>query len=129
LFDVCNAVTVGHEEGVVFQVVSQIQQPATGTTVVAGIHQSDFPRLSLVVVHGHTVIAHIECYVRYMQVVVGEVLLDHVPLVAAADNEIVIALRRIDLHDVPQDRSPSDLDHRFRLDRGFFGQPCAQSTR
>ena len=36
-----------------------------------------------------------------MQVVVGEILLDYVLLVSAADNKILKAMVRISLHDVP----------------------------
>ena len=69
---------------------------------------------------------HVERDVRHVQEVVGEVLLDDVALVAAADDEVVDAVRRVDLHDVPEDRLAADLDHRLRLQIALFGDPRAE---
>src|ERR1700719_3795924 len=48
-----------------------------------------------------------------MQEIIGKVLLDHVPLVSAADDEIVDAVIRIRFQNVPQDRSAANIDHWF----------------
>ena len=50
-----------------------------------------------------------------MQEVVGEVFLDHVALVAAADHEVIDAVGGVDFHDVPENRLAADLDHRLGL--------------
>src|SRR5215471_15827341 len=64
-----------------------------------------------------------------MQVIVGEIFLDHIALVTEADNEVCDAVVRVKLHDVPQYRSVSDLDHRLWADTGFFRQPGAHAAR
>src|SRR5438105_3550954 len=61
-----------------------------------------------------------------MQVVVGEVFLDHVAPVAEADHEVFDAVLRIDLHDVPENRLPADLDHRLGTDYGLLTQARAE---
>ena len=43
-------------------------------------------------------------------------------------HEFVEAVMRVVLHDVPEDRTPADLDHRFWLELGLFGQTRTQST-
>ena len=48
-----------------------------------------------------------------MQEVVRKVLLDHVSLVATADNELIDPVLAVVLHDVPNDRTTTNLDHRF----------------
>jgi hypothetical protein len=66
--------------------------------------------------------------IGHVQVVVGEVLLDHVTLEAEADDELVHAEGRVDLHDVPQDRLASDLHHRLGSAVRFFREACAQAA-
>ena len=72
------------------------------------------------------VVGHVERDVGHVQEVVREILLDDVALVAAADHEIVDAVRRVDLHDVPEDRLAADLDHRLRLQIALLGDPRAE---
>jgi hypothetical protein len=61
-----------------------------------------------------------------MQEIIREIFLDDVALVAAADHEVVGAVRRVELHDVPEDGLAADLDHRLRLQIALFGYPSAQ---
>ena len=46
-----------------------------------------------------------------MQKVVGKVLLDDIALVTQANDELRNTLGGVDFHDVPDDRTPSNLDH------------------
>ncbi|MNN75497.1 hypothetical protein D3C81_1918040 [compost metagenome] len=64
-----------------------------------------------------------------MQEVVGEEILDRVALVAQADHEIVDAVSRVLLHDVPENWLPTDFDHGFGLEVRLFADTRAQSTR
>ena len=66
---------------------------------------------------------------RARQHVVAEVLLDQVALVAAADHEIVQTIGRVDLHDVPENRLPADLDQRLRLRNAFFADAATEPAR
>ena len=75
----------------------------------------------------------VERHVGVVQEVVGEVLLDHVALVAEADHEVGEAVLAVDLHDVPEDRVLADLGHRLGLDlrllrRGACPDPPARMT-
>ena len=79
-------------------------------------------------VHRHLVLFHVEGDVRHVQEVIGEVFLDQVALVAAADDELGDTVEGIALHDVPENRTSTDLDHRFGSHRGLFREPCAKAT-
>jgi hypothetical protein len=57
-----------------------------------------------------------------------KILLDDVALVAETYDEIVYAVRRVDFHDVPNDRFAADLDHGFRFGDGFFGEAGSESS-
>ena len=50
-------------------------------------------------------------------------------LVAAADHEIVRPVRRMNLHDVPEDRHRPDLDQRFRWDRHLLADPSVAAGK
>jgi hypothetical protein len=54
---------------------------------------------------------------------VDEIALDQMALVAERNIEIVKAIGRIVFHDVPEDRTISDLHHRLGLGVGLLGQP------
>jgi len=64
-----------------------------------------------------------------VQEVVGEVLLYDVALVAAADDEVIDAVVGVHLHDVPEYRTATDLDHRLRLEVRFLRDAGAKATR
>jgi hypothetical protein len=59
-----------------------------------------------------------------VQEVVGEVLLDDIALVTTADDKLVHAMARIELHDMPQNRLTADLDHGLGLEVGLLTQPA-----
>src|ERR1700722_15471565 len=77
----------------------------------------------------HAVLFHQERDIRRMQEVVGKKLLNYIPLVAEADDEVIDPMVGIDLEDVPKDWLPPDLDHRLGPHRSFFANSCAQSAR
>ena len=64
-----------------------------------------------------------------MQEIVGEIFLDDVTLVAAANDEVMDAVERVSFHDVPKDRLATDFDHGFWSSGGFLAYPRSQSTR
>lgn len=74
------------------------------------------------------VVRHVEGDVGHVQGIVGEILLDHVAPVAAADHEFVYAVRGIDFHDVPENRPAADFNHGLRLKVGFLGNPSSETA-
>ena len=127
--DVADAVAIGEAEGLFFlDVVADTAQAAARHGVVAGVDEGDAPGFGAFVVHFHAVVAHVEGDVGHVQEVVGEVLLDHVALVAAADHEVVDAVGGVHFHDVPQDRLAADFDHGLGARAGFFAESSAQAT-
>ena len=63
-----------------------------------------------------------------MEEVVGEVFLDDVALVSAADDEVVDAVLGVELEDVPEDGSAADFDHGLGAEGGFFTEACAEAA-
>ena len=78
--------------------------------------------------HGNFGTRNIESDVRHVQGVVREELLDHVALVAKADDEIVDAVGAVHFHDVPQDRATADFDQRFGAEACLFAQARAEAA-
>jgi len=58
--------------------------------------------------------------IAHVQVIAGEVFLNHVPLIAAADHKLVDAMGGVDLKNAPEDWHATDLHHRLLLEVDFF---------
>ena len=69
--------------------------------------------------------AEIHGKVRIAHPVIVKILFDDLALVAERQKEVLAAVARVPGHDVPEDRTPADLDHRFRLEFCFFAQSRA----
>ena len=91
--------------------------------LLARVDEGDLPRLGVPLMDLHRVLRHVERDVRHVQEVVGEVFLDDVALEAAADDEVRDAVRRVDLHHVPEQWLAADFDHRLRTQHGLFAEP------
>ena len=127
--DIGNAVPIGHAERLVWiEKRFDCLEPATGLGIRAGIDQRDPPRLAALVMDLHAVVSEVERHVRRMEEVIREEFLDQITLVAKADHEIVHAMRGVDLHDVPNDRHPANLDHGLGPNSGFFAEPRTKAT-
>ena len=72
--------------------------------------------------------AEIDREVALVRQVVREVLLDHVALVAAGDDEVADAEGRVVAHDVPEDGPAADRDHRLRNGVRLLRQPGAAAS-
>ena len=128
--EIRHPISIGETERVfVLQIFRDTLQSATSHGAVAGIDQCHAPRFGVFAVHLHLVVGHTEGDIRHVQKVVGEIFLDDVALVAAADHEIVHAMRRIHLHDVPQNRLATHFDHRFRPQVRLLRDAGSQASR
>jgi len=68
-----------------------------------------------------------EGHVTAMKEVVGEILLDYVALVTAANDEFVNAMVAVGLEDVPQDWHTTDFHHWLGPQVGFLGEAGAKA--
>jgi len=60
--------------------------------------------------------------------IVGEILLDHVTAVSAANDKIFDSMRGISLHDVPKDWMSTDLHEGLRPLLSFLGKTSTRAT-
>src|SRR5690606_8709965 len=102
--DAGNAIAIGKTERLVVEIRQHTLQAAAGHGLFAGVDERHAPGLGETLMHFHAVVDHVEGYVGGMQEIVREILLDDVTLVAQANDEVVDAMRRVDLHDVPENR-------------------------
>ena len=124
--DVGEAIAIGEAERFIgIEEIAHAAQAASGLRILAGIDQRHTPGFGVLLVHFHPVVLHVEGHVRHVQEVVGEILLDHIALVAQADDEIVDAVGGVDFHDVPDDRLAADFDHGLGLQVGFLADAGA----
>ena len=127
--DVAHPVAVREAEGLfIADVIGHPLEPSAGHGRFAGVDERHLPGLRLPLVDGHRVEGDVEGDVRHVEEVVGEILLDQIALVAAADHELVHAMGGIELHDMPEDRPAADLDHRLRLEVRFLRDPRSQAA-
>ena len=64
-----------------------------------------------------------------MQVIIRKEFFDDVSFVPKANDKFVEAELRINLHDVPNDRAPTDLDHRLGPNFRLLGKAASQTAR
>src|SRR5260370_6489990 len=102
-------------------------EPAPGHSCFASIDQRHPPGLHAVGKNFHFVVSQFESYIASMQEVIRKVLLDEMAHVATANDEVIDPMEGIQLHDVPENRFPTDLDHWFWFDLGFFTQSGAET--
>ena len=91
--DVAEAISVGETEDFVAQIGFDTPQPPACHGCITCIDQRDAPGLGLAVVDFYLVVGHVEGDIRHVQEIVGEVLLDDIALVAAANDKVVNAVR------------------------------------
>lgn len=94
--------------------------------VFPGVAQGDAPvhaGRGLVDIRGAG--AEVDGEVRVADLVVMEVLLDHIAAVAEGQDEVLVSVAGVALHDMPHDRQTAHFDHGFGLELGFLAQACA----
>ena len=126
--DVADAVAVGEKKGVVIaEVFLDLADAGGGHGLLAGVGEGDGPVfLAMVRVKFHGGLgAEAQRGVARVPQVIAEVVLDHLALVAQAEDEVLEPVVRVNLHDVPQHGPVADGDHRLGTILGFFAQPRA----
>lgn len=127
--DVGNTVTVGHHERRVTEVVAHLEQATSSLTVQPRIDDGHLPGLCLGSMMLDRARGEVDRDVVDTLDCLCEVSLDDLALVPGADDELVEAVMAVVLHDVPEDRSVTDLDHRFGPYVGFLAEATADTTR
>ena len=74
------------------------------------------------------VIGKVEGNITPVKEIIGKIFLDNMLLVAAADNKIIVAIGRVDFHNMPKDRHSADFDHRLRNKMTFFTYSGSESA-
>ena len=116
--DIAHTVAVGQHERLVTDVLLNPLDAAARLSIEPRINERHLPRFRDIVVHRHAVaLCEVKGDIRSVQVVVGKILLDHIALVAETDHKFMKPIIRIDLHDVPENRLATDLDHGLRPQR------------
>ena len=114
--DISHAIPIGQKKVIIRQIGTYALDASARHRFFAGVDKRYVPRFGIVVVDLATVTsAHVERYVGHVKTVIGEIFLDQIAFVSKADNEVVDAVMRIDLHDVPKDRPPADVHQRLGL--------------
>lgn len=126
--EVCDTVSVSQAECAIVDIRSNALEPPTSHSVFAGIDHGDGPRLGIALVDDGALLAHADRDIGCVQDVVREELFDHVALVSKADHEVADAKVGVHLHDVPQDRHATDLDHGLGAEMRLFANASAHST-
>jgi len=124
---VTHAIAVGKAEGPVTEMVAHTLQTASRHRRFASIDQSNFPGLDAVGQEVHLSFLHLEGHIGHVQDVIREILFNDMTFITAAYNEFIDPMEGLQLHDVPQDRFPADLDHRLWFDEGFLAQSGAKT--
>ena len=120
--DVRYAVAVRDHELIAFDVLARSVDSAAGLRRLSSLREENAPLLLrmewLQVLDA--ALADVNTNVAVHRAVVKEVVPDHVALVAETENEIHDPEVGVELHDVPEDRLSTDLDHRLRSDLGLL---------
>ena len=74
------------------------------------------------------VVLEVKCDIRHMKRIIRKVFFHHIPLIAAADNKFIDAVRRITLHDVPEDRLAANFYHWLWFQHRLLRQACPGAT-
>jgi len=125
--DIAHPIAVCHHEGV-RQPGTQAQDPPAGHGRVARVDDADLPVRAVRLDHPPRAIVQIHEVIAVAHVVIMEVFLDHLALIAAGDDEILVPARGVDVHDVPEHGLAADFHHRLGPRGGLLGQPRAPPT-
>ena len=94
----------------------------------ASVDQGHAPGLCTLLMHLHTVVAHVKRDIGHVQEVVRKIFLDQIAFVAAADHEVMDPMVGVNLHDVPEDGFTANFDHGLGLEVCFLGNTCSEAS-
>ncbi len=127
--DVTHAIAVCQHECGVAKPALHSQQSAARQCLQSGIDQIDVPAFRFCFCAKDVAGGEIDGQIPAEINTIKEIALDEIAHVTEGNVEIIEAMVGEVLHDVPQDRFATNLDHWFWSSRGFLLQACAHSTR
>ena len=127
---VAHTITIGHEERFITHVFLNAFDAPPRHGVKTGIHNCHFPWLGMVLMNGDFVlpVCVVKRHIAGLQEIIREPLLDILLLVPRTDDKLRMPINCILFHDVPQDRHPTYLYHRFWTEDTLFAYPRPEST-
>lgn len=123
-----DTVTIGQQETFVPEIFLYTPDTPARLGVQPGIDHRDFPVLGMVIQNGGRIVGKVHGHIAVMTEIVGEILLDDILFITAADHEIVDAVMAVGFHDMPEDGFTTDLHHRFGDQVSGFAQAGAEAT-
>src|SRR5215471_10836093 len=127
--NVGEAITIGHaKRSAAIKEACDTFEAAAGVGIRTCVSQSDTPRFGMAAVISQLVLSDVDGDVGIVKDLVGKIFLDHVAPIAEANDELHDAVKRIDLHDMPEDRSSANLDHRLWAKLRLFRDPRTKTA-
>src|SRR5208282_4498205 len=129
---IAHAIAVGQHEEIFTNILLNPLHPSASHRVLSGIDESDLKVLFAmdVLILDLGVPAEAEGEIVVHRLIVQEIFLDHVAAVSEAEHKIDETIMRIQLHNVPQDRTTADFYHGLGPILSFLAQtgtePSAQ---
>ena len=128
--NIADAVAIGEHKRLVPDILLNPLYAAARLCVQPRVDYGHAPRLRHIVVDDKlVVVGKIKGYIGPMQVIIGEIFLDHMALIAAADDKIIVSVIRINFHDMPQNRSAADFNHRLWTQVAFLRYARSKAAR
>src|SRR5437762_923099 len=111
---IADAVAVREHERAAANQRPQLLEPATGQRRIARIHQVHAPRLDVVVIERSDItISKRYGHVAAERAIIEKISLDLIAFVPQRQHELVEAVLRVVLHDVPDNGPAADLHERL----------------
>ena len=110
---VADAIAVGHHERLIANIRLDALDAAARHGIQAGIYHRNLPRLAMLLMNDHIIlsICKIKGNITVMQEIVCKPILDDMLLVSRTNHKLVKAKIGVFLHDVPQNRLPTNFHH------------------
>src|SRR5947209_16214104 len=126
-----HTIAVGENKGFASQQTTQSLDAPPGDRLLTRIYEVDGPFLAPTTMDSDIAIGQADTQVHGDIWVVEKEALDNLALVPKRHNELGESLLAIDLHNVPQNGTPTDLNHWLRLEIGLLGksgpEPASQN--
>ena len=123
--DIADTITVGQAERLLADYVAGALHAASRHRLGPRIENRHAPWFAFGSTPYDLTIRHVDREIRRIHSVIQKILSDELDTVATEYDEIRETIMSVALHDVPDDRAPTDFHHRLWPYCGFFTEPCS----